>query len=133
MYLLWRERARGARKFIAQGGFERPAEFADSVVKALPFMIRHNGLGQAAAFYRNKGKDHARLYDFLNAWLTDAGRPYVAQGDSPPAQRGLLNAIENGDMDDYRLACAEALAVMEWVKTFAEAFIEIPAGSEVKK
>lgn len=117
MYFLGRECARQARKFIARGGFERPAKFAGSVVKALPFMIRHNGLGQAAAFYRNKVGDHERLYNFLNGWLTNAGRPYAAQSD-------LLDAIARGSMDDYRLACAEALVLMEWVKTFAEAFIE---------
>jgi CRISPR-associated protein Cmr5 len=93
----------------------------------LPAMIQMNGLGQAAAFYRMKGETHAhrQLYDLVSAWLcrhpgqpewsTDEG-VYRAEGD-------LLEGIAQRDMHTYRRAQAEALALMDWVKKFAKAYL----------
>lgn len=84
----------------------------------LPFMIHTNGLGQAAAFFKSKkdkdGYDH--LYRILSSWLTSEGRPFAGQGD-------LMQAITSADMHLYRVAQAEAMHYMDWVKKFAKAYL----------
>jgi CRISPR-associated protein Cmr5 len=84
----------------------------------LPFMIHTNGLGQAAAFFKSKkdkdGYDH--LYRVLNSWLTQPGRPYAGNSD-------LMQAIVENDMNTYRVAQAEAMHYMDWVKKFASAYL----------
>lgn len=95
-----------------------------SYASAFPAMIQMNGLGQAAAFYRSKGagndaKDIAyrSLYDLLSGWLTQCGQPYDGCND-------LLADITSRDMHAYRLAQAEALTLLDWMKKFAKAYME---------
>ncbi|MFA7240143.1 MAG: type III-B CRISPR module-associated protein Cmr5 [Sulfuricellaceae bacterium] len=94
-----------------------------SYAASFPAMIRMNGLGQAAAFYRSKGaEDNAKgiaylaLYDLLCGWLAKEGQPY--------AGCDLLQGITANDMRAYRLAQAEAMLVLDWVKKFAKAYME---------
>lgn len=86
----------------------------------LPFMIHTNGLGQAAAFFKSKkdkdGYDH--LYRILSSWLTSEGRPFAGAG-----QGDLMKAISSADMHLYRVAQAEAMHYMDWVKKFAKAYL----------
>ena len=83
----------------------------------LPFMIHTNGLGQAAAFFKSKKeKDYDHLYRILSSWLTSEGRPFAGQGD-------LMQAITSADMHLYRVAQAEAMHYMDWVKKFAKAYL----------
>ena len=85
--------------------------------RRLPAMIQTNGLGQAAAFYRSKGQAniaYQRHYQLLSDWLTREQRPYASLQD-------LLEGITSQDMHSYRVAQAEAQALLSWVKKFAEA------------
>ena len=84
----------------------------------LPFMIHANGLGQAADFFKSKGdKDgYQELFCALQSWLSQQQRPFAGQAD-------LMDAIVKSDMHRYRLAQAEAMAYMEWVKLFASAYL----------
>ncbi|MBL3529334.1 MAG: type III-B CRISPR module-associated protein Cmr5 [gamma proteobacterium endosymbiont of Lamellibrachia anaximandri] len=88
-----------------------------SYASALPAMIHMNGLGQAAAFFRMKRGTHETLYRILSEWLCADGRVYGRGKD-------LLEEIANSDMHAYRLAQAEAQALMDWVKKFAKAFMQ---------
>lgn len=94
-----------------------------SYASSLPAMIQVNGLGQAAAFYRSKGADnnekgkaYMALYDLLSGWLSKTGQPYEGLD--------LLAGITKKNMHAYQLAQAEALALLNWVKKFAKAFME---------
>lgn len=87
-----------------------------SYASGLPAMIHMNGLGQAAAFYKSKGGTHGELYNLLSGWLCQQGQPYAGCND-------LLKGITTQDMHKYRLAQAEAQALMDWVKKFAKAFM----------
>jgi CRISPR-associated protein Cmr5 len=91
----------------------------------LPFMIHANGLGQAAAFFKSKKeKDgYDKLYIVLNSWLTQEGRPYYRESDVATEQRDLMQAIVESDMATYRVAQAEAMHYMDWVKKFAKAYL----------
>lgn len=85
----------------------------------LPFMIHTNGLGQAAAFFKSKKdkKDgYEELYRILSSWLTSEGRPFAGHQD-------LMQAITSADMHLYRVAQAEAMHYMDWVKKFAKAYL----------
>lgn len=85
-----------------------------SQAESFPAMIRMNGLGQAAASYLSKGGAHGKLYKLLSDWLKEPNQPYPS--------KDLLDAITQQDMHAYRLAQAEALLLLDWVKKFAKAF-----------
>jgi CRISPR-associated protein Cmr5 len=89
----------------------------------LPFMIHANGLGQAAAFFKSKKeKDgYDRMYIVLNSWLTQPGRPYAGKPNA--GKSDLMQAIVDSDMATYRVAQAEAMHYMDWVKKFAKAYL----------
>lgn len=90
-----------------------------SHASSFPAMIHMNGLGQAAAFIYSKGKkdeEYRHLYSLLSDWLKEDGQPYY--------KMDLLEGITQKDMESYRLAQIEALALMDWVKKFAKAFME---------
>ena len=87
-----------------------------SYASSLPAMIHMNGLGQAVAFYRSKSDTHLDLYYLLSDWLTKTNQPYGNFSD-------LLIGITTADMQRYRQAQAEAQALMDWVKKFANAFM----------
>ena len=95
------------------GGVNRK-EFK-SYASNLPAMIQMNGLGQAAAFYFSQGETYRKLYDILSGWLTQADQPYAGK-------EHLLAGITQQDMHAYRVAQAEALLLLDWVKRFAKAY-----------
>jgi len=83
---------------------------------SLPAMIHINGLGQTAAFCLQKGETYKVLYDLLSDWLTQPGQPYHGRQD-------LITGITTCDMHRYRLAQAEAIVLLDWVKRFAKALM----------
>ncbi len=101
-------------------GKEQKKEYV-SYAASLPAMIHMNGLGQAAAFYKSKGDRHGMLYELLSNWLCGVGRPY---GGSAFKAEGLVKVITESDMKTYKLAQAEAQALMDWVKKFAKAYMK---------
>ncbi|WP_295584915.1 type III-B CRISPR module-associated protein Cmr5 [uncultured Lamprocystis sp.] len=90
----------------------------NSFAGAMPFMIRANGLGQTAAFYRRKGTGHVyfKLYELLGDWLGQPQCPFAGQTD-------LLDAITRSDLDAYLAAQVESLLFLDWVKKLAGAFL----------
>lgn len=99
-----------------------------SYAHALPAMIHMNGLGQAAAFYKAKGGTHAKLYKLLSDWLTQDDQPYK-KPHNHDGRWDLLNGITQNNMHDYRLAQAEAQALMDWVEKFASAYMVADSGA----
>jgi CRISPR-associated protein Cmr5 len=91
-----------------------------SYVKALPANILMSGLGQAAATVRSRKRGgYEQLYEHLERWLCggDEDAPYRGEND-------LIGAIVKNDQDRYLRAQAEAIAYLEWLRKFAEAFLE---------
>jgi len=84
----------------------------------LPFMVHANGLGQAAAFFKSKKDNdgYGVVFGALQSWLSQPNRPLAGQGD-------LMQAIVNADLHTYRMAQAEAIQYMDWVKKFASAYL----------
>jgi CRISPR-associated protein Cmr5 len=95
-------------------------DYRSIAVKA-PSLILTNGLGQTLAFLRSKpDRPHFQsLYHHLARWV---GEKVRADGD-------FLNwLVSEADSQQYRLATMEALALLQWLKRFAEA--ELPKGRE---
>ncbi len=90
----------------------------NSYAGAMPFMIRANGLGQTAAFYRRKGTGNVyfNLYELLGDWLGQPQCPFAGQTD-------LLDAITRSDLDAYLAAQVESLLFLDWVKQLAGALL----------
>lgn len=87
----------------------------------LPALIRINGLGQALAFFRMKSdsKAHQTIYNMVGAWLCDADSKGRIFSQGPD----VLAAITQSDVAQYMAAQNEALALLQWLKKFAVAFL----------
>ena len=81
-----------------------------SYVTGIPAMILMSGFGQNCAFYKaNKKGNHAEVLNALENWLQ--------KGD-------LMAFITESSAQDYRLAQAESLAYLNWLKKFAKAYLK---------
>ena len=112
---------------------KRDAEFQKryrSYVAGLPAMIVMSGLGQALASLLSRagtgGPDksaHRLLYDHVAKWLggIQEEAPYrqVISGET----KLLIDEINKRDQATYLHAQAEAMAYLEWLKKFAQAFL----------
>ncbi len=92
-----------------------PRDFDEWKARAneMPAMIQMNGLGQTVAFYLSKSGVHKQMYDILSEWLKDEMHIY---------NQSLIEGITRGDMHTYRIAQAEAQALLIWVKKFSKAY-----------
>lgn len=103
-----------------------------SYVVRLPASIVMNGLGQAlaselaAAGRGEEGKSdkeaHEKLYEAIENWLLAERKIYPER--SAERSDHLMSAIVSGSQDQYVLAQAEALAYLEWLKKFSQAFLK---------
>jgi len=91
-----------------------------SYAESLPTMIVVNGLGQACATLLSQAKGdsdaHRQLYDHLEDWLCERNAAVYAK-------KPLIEAIINGDQNQYVWAQFEALAYLIWLKKFAQAHL----------
>lgn len=125
MQTLQQERARHALNVVEGWKKDAPSDDHKKKLKArtseLPFMIHANGLGQAAAFFKSKDvkndkERYGEVFKALQSWLTQSNRPFAGKSD-------LMRAVVEADLATYRLAQAEAMAYMDWVKKFASAYL----------
>lgn len=93
-----------------------------SYVQRLPATIVMNGLGQAmaselAAARGCKDEDeraHKTLFELVESWL---------QKCNAYPKTDLMIAIVQGNQEDYVRAQAEALAYLDWLKKFSQAYL----------
>lgn len=118
MQTIQQQRAQFALKEVRRAATQTNISKSEykSYASNLPAMIHINGLGQAAAFFKSKQGTHLELYNLLSKWLIKSGQPYAGHDD-------LMQGIVKEDMNKYRLAQAEAQALMDWVKKFAKAYM----------
>ncbi len=110
---------------------DRPGNYL-SYVNALPAAILMNGLGQALATERAASDQaHHKLAQHVSDWLlspeahTRYDTPVSDEAQLDAAQR-LLGRIVAGDQDAYLWAQTEAIAYVNWLKKFANAFLDPP-------
>lgn len=118
MQTLQQERAAHALKGVQDLIPLKEGDKLKARASELPFMIHANGLGQAAAFFCSKKKKdgYDRIYHLLQGWMT---RP----GGVLESKDGMMAAITRADLHTYRVAQAEAMQYMDWVKKFASAYL----------
>ncbi len=103
-----------------------------SYVKGFPASILANGLGQSLATLLSAVKGHPEgkfqdphflLYRHLELWLcrNDEFAPY-------PGTKDVIEAITSHDSTRYRMAQAEAMAYLVWLKKFAAAYLKDDEG-----
>ena len=82
----------------------------------LPAMIMQNGFGQTLAFLVAKGKEkHIAAFTIIAEWLIEQN---VLNADRP---REMLQQISKLDQSKYLHAQKETLAMLEWLKRYANA------------
>jgi len=85
----------------------------------LPAMILQNGFGQTLAFLQAKstGNDkHRQGFVIITAWLVKRG---ILQDSTRDVE--LLRQISSMDQKQYLHAQRETLAMLEWLKRYANA------------
>ncbi len=97
-------------------------------VRSLPAAIVASGLGQALAMElagSKRDKGHELLFRHLSDWLCNAGQNGWA---SSPYRGGadIVAQLMAGDEANYIRAQEEAMALLVWLKKFAEAFLQRP-------
>ena len=84
-----------------------------NLVKGAPALVMSNGLMQALAFYRSKGRDHHdQLMKHLLAWLGHSDF------------EGAMRRLHEMDPTTYRRTTDEALAILKWLRLYASAAVD---------
>ena len=111
-------------------GGEKFRKSYGGLARSLPALVQTDGLGQAMAFLRAKGKDkqydpHNCIYSDISEWVVKqlGERKIDLQG-----RNDLLQVICTLDSHIYRMAVVESLAYLRWLKRFAEAELPEPEG-----
>lgn len=99
-----------------------------------PSMILQNGFGQALAFWLSKGTDknlkikeedkHIVLFDMIWKWLPhekDDVKNRFVEKDKAKTRTDLIRQLSGMDQIKYLTAQKETLALLEWVKRYANA------------
>ncbi|GGE35332.1 hypothetical protein GCM10011391_12560 [Pullulanibacillus camelliae] len=111
------ERARFAFKEVSGLKKNLKKEFSRyrSLVRSFPAMILTNGYGSAMAFLFSKQKTSSEglLYIQLSKWLNERSLFKSHKED-------LMEYITEQSQDVYRQLTSETLALLEWLKRFAE-------------
>ncbi|MGC1246155.1 MAG: type III-B CRISPR module-associated protein Cmr5 [Spirulinaceae cyanobacterium] len=110
-------------KEIKQQSPEQQKKYGTIAYK-LPTLIQVNGLAQTLAFLKAKGETHhKKALKHLSDWVC---KRFQWHNDTDLNDTDLLGKLllQNTDTQQYRLATAEALAFLQWLKRFAEAELE---------
>jgi len=104
-----------------------------SFAAGLPSMILQNGFGQALAFLAAKGSSKDLIFDtkdkhyaalkIILAWLVE--RKLLTAGD----EKAQILQISDMEQMRYLRAQRETLAMLEWLKRYANAALFVEAGS----
>ncbi len=120
-------RAAKAYEYAEEGAKLSKAKEYKSYVKKMPMMIKVNGLGAAVAFafskgakdgQPNKGTPWGLIYHQLAEWVSTE-KQLVSLG-----QKFFANVLTELDSAQYRAVTNEVLALLSWMRRFAEGLIE---------
>jgi len=88
-----------------------------------PSMILQNGFGQALAFWLSKGTDkHIVLFDMIKKWLSFQGNDFRNTFvEDAETHVDFIRYLSTMDQNQYLDAQKETLALLEWIKRYANA------------
>jgi CRISPR-associated protein Cmr5 len=101
-----------------------------SFVAGVPTMILQNGFGQALAFWAAKAKMNDKSKEgytlkIIREWFNDEKNPLQLKSSDT---KSFIDTLISKNQRDFLQYQQEALAMLEWFKRFANAFL-----SEEKK
>lgn len=115
MRTLGQKRAEFALKKVISVPNDKKEKFKPFSAGA-PSMILQNGFGQALAFWISKGKDeHMAMFNIVKEWLLL--NKFVAVEN----KADFIQDISVMEQSKYLAAQKETLALLEWVKRYANA------------
>lgn len=129
MRTLGQKRAAFALEEVMASKCEKQKEFKTFCAGA-PSVILQNGFGQALAFWYSKGKNkpgnkHKVLLDIIMKWLTfqkdDVQNAFI---DPCKTTRDMIKSLSEMSQQQYLTAQGETLALLEWIKRYANAILE---------
>ena len=132
-----RKRAKHALDAIRSIDGEAFAGDYKGYVKGVPAMVMSLGFGQTLALLLNRGGNdieagqggrapaaYHRIFDHLTDWLLIENPLYIqVEGRSIAGRAECMAVITGLAQQDYMVLQAEALAYLEWLKKFANAFL----------
>lgn len=133
MRTLGQKRAEYALEKVLEMPEEKKKDFK-SFSAGAPSIILQNGFGQALAFWLAKGTDknlkikkddkHIILFDMIWEWLSfeksDVKNEFV-ENDKAKTRTDFIRQLSGMDQIKYLTAQKETLALLEWVKRYANA------------
>lgn len=101
-----------------------------SFIAGVPTMILQNGFGQALAFWASKAKEKKEnkegyTLEIIREWFNDEKNPLRLKSTDT---KSFINTLIGKNQREFLQYQQEALAMLEWFKRFANAFL-----SEEKK
>jgi len=92
-----------------------------SIARKAPILVLTNGLGPTLAYLLGKDEAHQFLYNHVQSWIFPTQTP--VEGD-----KTLIKYIGKCSSAEYRRLTMEALAILNWIKRFAEATLPTEEG-----
>ena len=93
-----------------------------SYVKKLPSMIQVNGLGQTLAFCYAKGDQYRDLYQQISGWVNEK-QPDLLKRYNQDSKMEFVQIVITMNSNDYRIISNEVLALLDWMRRFADGMI----------
>ncbi|ADU92824.1 type III-B CRISPR module-associated protein Cmr5 [Geobacillus sp. Y412MC52] len=104
----------------AKEGLKENFENYRSYVKKMPSLIQVNGLGQALAFcFQKKGREYRSIYRSIAKWMKEQFPGQFGKEDME-----LVEVVVNLSSADYRLWTMETLALLDWMRKFADGMVK---------
>ncbi len=100
------------------------SEFKDfkNLAKGAPALIMGNGLMPALAFYESRGKSPAKaLNEAISEWLAQRFAMEAAMKPLPNCFPELMDRLLGAPSTFYMAATDETLAMLKWLRQFADA------------
>ncbi|MCX7999851.1 MAG: type III-B CRISPR module-associated protein Cmr5 [Leptospiraceae bacterium] len=111
------ERAQKAYHFVSEASKDTSLNHNEykQYIKKLPMMIYTNGLSASLAFVFSKGSPaYKKIYEQIGNWLQEK---QIIKAE-------LIKEILELDSINYRVATNEVLALLEWMKRFADGMLK---------
>ncbi len=110
-------RAKRAWDFINEVKGQSYQKDYRAYVRRAPALILSNGLGNALVFWKSKGGEaYSKLYEHINRWFKERH----------PEEEDILVWIISDNTSSLKVfkETREVLALLDWMKRFAEAELE---------
>jgi CRISPR-associated protein Cmr5 len=109
----------------ARRAFPKFEEYKN-LAKGAPALVMGNGLMAALAFYQSRDKAHAtQLLKDMLGWLARR-----AGEKATPPFAAAMGAFQTMNSQDYMAATDEVLAMLKWLRQFADALDKGAGGAQ---